>query len=369
MKTIGLWSEEEFEKFYDVTLVKTDDREYFDSFLNDVETQPEAVYELLPNGYANSNLFLYYIKYNYFNDDYCVKANSSKFFFVWEQFVNSMPSYNISALKSYLSIMNSYDFSLLRGKNKLTEVFEAFICKIIEPYVKGDIYINISTADLGIWWKMSNEIHREVALFINEYRSQDTIKVLLDPIIAAAERIQKNLNDIVVSQEVPLFKLSAYLFFLSKTSYIQGRFILSILLVHRALELYFQSLSIECDVTAFVGGTIRYSVDTSSVNVNLVTTETLLEKYGKISKDPGRTKFIKNLNDIRNKCLYAHGFLAFKKSTVETVLNKCERLITRLEGNSRWRSLSSSMGFDLNCEYKLLFDIEDNLGSYCNRIH
>jgi len=368
MKTIGLWCEEEFEKFYDVTLVKTDDRECFDSFLGDLESQPDAVYELLPNGYADSDLFLFYIKYNFFNNGYMVEPHANKFFFAWEHFVDNIPTYNISALKSYLSIVSSYNFRLLRKKGKLAEVFEALICNIIDPYIKGDIYINMSIADFGRWWKLTNKIHNEIDLFIKTYHKLDTLALLLGPIIKDVKKIQKRLNDILTSPTVPLFQLSAYLFFLSKISYKQNSFILSISLAHRALELYFQFLLMENNLAAFHNGVMRYTVNSSSVNVNLVTSEDLLIQYGDLSTDLGRNNFIIKLNSMRNKCLYMHGVLAFEQQTVKSVLDGCERLITRLAGNTRWRSLSNNMGFNLDYEYKILFDIEENLDTYCTRI-
>lgn len=376
MKTIGLWTDDFLDITQNVVLVRKDHYELFELAMDDnLAAKPEAVYILLPNGYEYVAYFLYYIKYAFYNDDYSVvvPANHeyvSSLFFYWESFIKAINDNDIAKYEELLHLLGTYHQGLLKKFKVILEILDDYFSLVLKPLSEGNIYTGLSESDVATWWKLTSQYNLLLNDFLKKQESRyDLSLLLLEPIIRYGTSIRKRLTHLSqASVEDAYYSFSAYCYYLAEYSMKQGKMLSSMVLIHRAVDLYLQSLGIREGIIEATNSGLKYRESIPSRElISITNTIYYLHNKGKFISDSTITDNIKWLNMKRNACLYAHGASGITSPEINSALHRCETIIRRMENAAGWIDATRNYRPNLCLNNSLIFQVEGGLDTFVIR--
>lgn len=337
---------------------------------------PKKCFVLAPNAEERDiPLLMHYIKHCLIGLD--VPIESSKYDLEHREFLNRWHSLieslnNIDHLASLAKLSDIHLLTkghLLTNFDKLHDELRQYLDTIMWPLVEDTPFLRTPThIKLNCWHQavvnQKNLLKEYLAkMDAHSYKDIQIVKNLK----VAAERIyriwsryeQMNAYD-------KLFHVSAYLFFLAKISMKRRQNIMSLVFVHRAMDIYFQNIAMENSlIIEHPKGLVYKPFLGVKDRISLMTTEYVLVQRGIIASDLSRKNYLEWLNTTRNLSILAHGVYGVTSLETENALDKCSAIIKKIEGDLRWQQVSENYSLSNLFNYSNLYDFEREIDSYC----
>lgn len=369
---IGHWEIDHNHKINHV-LVNDSNRDYLSIHLNDVDWIPTEVYYLKPSVKKNEHIFAWYVQMVILGDvnvpihNRTRDTDSGRIIELLETFLNAFNNLDIETCSSISSRCSEIDFSqfYLYKTQWLLEQLTGCV-KIFRTVLINESIFNPLPVDCKSWWEqkfiMKDRLDKSRNLidfdsFKNLSSLQEIIGVF-ENLITISSTWSGYHNKVELHHEIA----SASLFALANHWLRTKNIILTVLSIHRGLDLLMISLAIRNGWIIPTNSGLQYDESRNYVSFN--ETLKLLFRNNLISSDD--KKFIAEVNEIRNHLREIHGFYVVDSQKAEKVMARLERFLQNLSRSSiskAW-SMKEKFNFTPRLDLRIFFDIESGIGSY-----
>ena len=138
-------------------------------------------------------------------------------------------------------------------------------------------------------------------------------------------------------------------------------------MLHRAADLYFQSLGLEERAVIETADGLRYVGD-QITRVSLLQTERSLVHGDAISTDRNRSQLCVKLNSVRNELIYTHGAGCPHREELSTMISDVATMVERVEGNRRWITSANNFFNHPQLDELAIFDAIADVDTFVEEI-
>jgi len=338
---------------------------------------PKSIWSLSQNILEEEYLlFAYYVNYMAYNGnaEICHQGFSdihTAFMFEWENLVRALtpPVCNtIHATKS-IAILRTLLPNLLSQNAVLFDLLEKHIEQILRPHLVDGLFRDASYHErTDLWFHETLSINLKTEQYV---RDLDTRTSLLTEMIRIfrppAKRLLDRFNDLSTSDICDkMFVMSAYFGAMATHHYENDQYSVSVLSLHRALDLLLQSVAWPNNLFTEVAGHLRYNEPKlGKKEVNALDTFYLLKDKRIIVPSHDITEFVINLNRTRNLLQFAHAVYCCSKAETLRLIAKMERMTTQIDGIGKWKSLAAKFKYEPTVKLTTIFDTIPSIETYC----
>lgn len=367
-----MWHEDLVELDSDVLLVRSADIKIYVEYVNAGLIEPaHEIYKVVPNGVNYIDLMSCYLQCT--NSEYkeytvthsAMSGDGYEYFQLWKYLVLSLSSWDAYSSDVLIKLLKNHRFQGLKNTSSLLEFAEATLNGLIKPLINSSPFASlICRDDNKDWWNSRVPLVDSI----------EKLNVLLDKElfgrcynVGEAKSSINKLNKLFgrltgLSLAQSLFLLSAYCFAIAKTNIRNNIVARTFVLLHRSIDLYFQSLCANNNLLIIEGERLAYRG--SSEMVTLMNSEYLLIQTSSINRDRTRHERLKWINTQRNSNILAHGAYDLSDDDQVKCMQYIEDMIRVIEGNNRWH-LSCEEFVPQGIMYdRWLFDIESDFDTY-----
>ena len=145
------------------------------------------------------------------------------------------------------------------------------------------------------------------------------------------------------------YNMSAYFFAMAKTYYKNADYQdVSLLLIHRSVEMYLLSLALENDLIRSTERGFRFKYNDENRLVGVSTLASELKSIGNVTFSAENEMYIRHLNSMRNLSFYTHGVFSYSPKELDECLTKGSQLISTISGNGAWKNLVNELVISLS---------------------
>lgn len=377
-KRIGIWDNDTLE-FYEYTLVRDEDMEYFSLFYEESNIDGIRFLKLKKTVKRNPEIFALYLAESKFQDievdSSCYNSASGYCLSLMKEFIDSFNKLEINKCISLYETLSKIDFSsyyIYRIKNTLDFliVYASFIRDTLLDILPFDLR---SKQDFDLWWD-GNLILSKKFIDFDSARNFDYISELdsLSFLKDKYEQFKKAVKSWSSKRGIENFEVtSGYFQALSAYYFRVENYQASILLSHRSIELLLEFTAYRNSLLRpTTTGLLLETPTGESDNVNLWSTFKVLWSNPEtriLFRDTDKDG-VSKLNRCRNQLRETHGFRVVTRQEADNFLALVERLIKTVGSDLETRSYAQRFSLDLNLNIQNLFSVESELDSYFSEI-
>lgn len=356
---LTLWREDTADEVGEATLIYSHQKDLFLEMINEgLIPKPSHIFLVNEKHKDYTFVFVKYLQYKYnFSPDSIIDSES--FFLLWEQQVKLLPSLNFNQVKCP-NILYKTEFliSLVSNLIKLRE----------DIFIKSPFFAKTWAYFDHAWW------HHDIMFFpiLDEIKgkiNKSAKKDLFFDVCNYLNKIDFSLKALKsqVLQE-RLVASSAYFFAASRKINRNSNLDLSLLLLHRSLDMAIQSIAAEERIIIDSNEGIFYRQNRRT-EVSLNTTKSILVENGCIALNKDQIRVIENINFTRNRSMLTHSFFSITEEDLNEFHRKCQTMIkTMLGDSSKWSEFYKSFIEKPKINESIIFDIEDSFDVFIERI-
>jgi len=252
-------------------------------------------------------------------------------------------------------------------------LLSSFSTRVILPMLDCSPFFGRARNEIKpLWFKEAVNWRKSLGLFIADWERFSAANLLkvdseLNKLEVYAQRQQAAWSSFEKLNVANMFyQLSSFLFGLAKLHLEVGSTVVSLLCLHRSVDMYLQYCGLQCGVIKRSHRGIEYA--SSPDRISITTSLKLLIANGRLTSDAKRDKALDELNSDRNMLVLAHSVYGTKAETVQAFLKIVQDWITNAEGNLQWEK-TRQYWFPLpTLDPKVLFDVETSIDSYIKEI-
>jgi hypothetical protein len=161
------------------------------------------------------------------------------------------------------------------------------------------------------------------------------------------------------------YRLSCYCFGLARIFERVDRPTDGLILLHRAIDLFFQYLGLQEKLIVISLDGLRYAHDRDErIIVSLRSTENFLVEKNILVVDRDRSNFLSEINAVRNQLLYTHGASSPVRDNLSDKMKAATAIIRHLEDDNRWVTITNELFATPSLEENAIFDAMDDIETY-----
>ena len=374
---IGHW-EIDYNHKIDYIVVNDGDRDYLNLHLSDVDWIPKEIYYTKPSVRKNEHMFAWYIQIVVLGDTRIPihqstrDTDSGRIIQLLETFLNAFHNLDVETCSSISSTCNEIDFSqfyLYRTQWLLKQLTD--FVKILRDVLTSESLFNPLPVNCKTWWDqkfiLKDRLDRSRNLI--DFEALENVSSIREMIGVFNDLLKISStwsgyhNKVESHHEIA----SASLFALANHWLRNKNAILTMLSIHRGIDLLMISLALRSGLIVPTNSGLQYEENRSYVSFKETLKLLSNSNSNLISSDD--KKFIEKVNEIRNHLREIHGFYVVNLQEVERIMDKLEIFLRNLSRSSISQVWSMREKFDFTpcLGLRIFFDIENGIDSYLSK--
>ena len=299
-----------------------------------------------------------------------------QFFERWEGLVVSFNSRSLEAFMSNAGELYEVHNDFFPTYNAVIALLRSFSKLAVLPLLDcSPFYGRDAASSRTLWFRESVNCLQDLRSFIGQweqFKSANMVRadsklnelvIFTRRQVAAWDTFQKmNAND-------RCFYFSAFMYGLAETHYNLGNWVVSLLCLHRAVDVYLQYCGLESGVMLQCYRGVEYDTSLSTERVSILVSLRLLESNGYIAPDTTRTRDLGDLNESRNKLVLTHCVYGIKRDDLKRYLLVVEKWIAKTEGSTKWSQIRQNWFPLPTLSPDVIFDVETSIDTYIKEIN
>jgi hypothetical protein len=297
------------------------------------------------------------------------KKNTSveSFFTEWANLISRINNLDYLTAQFVLQSIQKINIPFFSNADNLLRALDKYVNDILLPMIHDYPYHHIPFDKKCCLW------HSHPLKLIRKYSDfQEMINGLpIDEI--SRNNIQKYIKKLISfwsrfiekKKEDKFYMFSAYLYFLAKYYHDHSFHNLSLIMVHRSLDLYFQCMALSEGMMIECDGVLKYDKPHDDDMISLMKTEYILHRNGILTGNKDRRRFLSWLNTSRNYSIFTHYVYSINENDSIKAIITSEKVIRDIEGSSRWiRHVEELIPTNIFSK-ELLFLSEPSFDTFC----
>jgi hypothetical protein len=295
-------------------------------------------------------------------------------FKTWEHLVAAFNARILERFMVAANDINKVENGFFLNVESLVMILRKFFNLIVSPLLDCSPFCGRDPSRKPqMWFRESVNLMQELSKFITHWERFKKENMLhdgckLEELVIYA---RKQINVWQAFQKLDAtkkcFAFSAFLFGLSELHYGLRNWVISLICLHRATDLYLQYCALDEGVMKQSVRGLEYS-NYCSERVSILNSLQVLEYSGRLVSDDVRYRDFKDLNEDRNRLALTHSVYGIRPEDVSKYLRAVETHITKMEGSSRWAQVRRSWFPLPTLKPIILFDIEHSMDTYVKEI-
>ncbi len=351
-------------------------------YIKESEIRPKKVYELIDMEKNQKILILNFIKHYENRDELIVDIDSRliDFFNAFTLLIHSVNEFNACEYKKRkdnLLTIYTNEIEQFSKISLLFDLYDKFLDDIALPITLKTPFLYHDLDDIKtkhwIEYDFSNITGiSEILSKLNEHKNVphfdlEQLKFIYEKIENFKVEIEKY-NHYDTNKKI--FMISAYFFSLAEYFFDKEEFNISLIFIHRSVDLYVQYYAKTISGTPIIrfnNRQLEYSNNSSDHIYLNETLKRIRERSGHMVYTTHQ-EFLDNLNDSRRFSLLSHSIFSIEKETVFRYMTDTKQLIEIIEGDTWWEDTKFIFRFENLFNESNLFIFESSLDTYFQEI-
>jgi hypothetical protein len=300
-------------------------------------------------------------------------ATQMIFFTLWERLVEDFNAVHPRAVFGDLRRLRDVKQGFFPNLDAILNALELFAQHLMVPCLEGSPFCGRAALNKPRQW--SNQavdwLH-SLALLVTrlELARKSVVPVIVPTIEGFLAFVRNSIkgwgNFATLDAKEKCFALSAYTYGLAEMFEERGQYGVSLLLLHRTLDLYFSFCAIGASLLVETASGFEYTGGNYGKAVNALQSFKILKSAGFFAPGLNVESDVRSLNDARNLQLLTHHVYGIKGADAKALRRAVGTLIASIEGASytRWSQAGRQWlplpGIDPKC----LFELEPSITTY-----
>lgn len=317
-------------------------------------------------------ILLYYVKccfcQNHKIENNQYEESISKLDQLWTALIKDLSGFNLINSQLNICELRKEKIDILGELGSVLDLLETFNFEVLGLLDEPSAYRHINLIDKKRNWYIDSpsilfhlkRFHQSLKVFPN---SLGRLKSKINAFIENKIQYWKIFENCNTADK--FYHLSAFYYSHSKRLLERKRFALALIMVHRALDMYFTSIAIRESVISCRGHGLEYRSCPRDPITLSKTNELLCSETNLLIRSRRREQFLTQINKTRNYLSWTHYVYCVKKTEAQLAITEAKNVIKSLEGNNNWRQLVKQHSTIPKLKPEYLFDIEPSIDTFC----
>jgi len=359
-KTLKIWNDDISVTSADAFLIYKKDFDFFQDLIDNDEIAKPKMAFVISNDISLSEMSIFkYIEYKYTFILSSSDIFKSVFFEFWEGLAIGNAIKGDYAVDDKPTILFKYEYLI-------DILLKTFLFR--KNILSTSPMLGLKSSDFDHNWVNKRPcIINDIEDFQKNIKSGVLKNKVISNIYNYLDILKTSITD-VFNSDLSLCLLYASAFCYSSGIYLQrqGDTDKSLLLLHRCLDFFIQSIGVEDQIVRLSDkGLIYDSLVECNKDVNLMTTKGFLHS---ITISEKQDKVFKKVNFLRNRSVLTHSFYTISRNDLTENYTDVHKMLKNIEGNNKWSNKVKSFLNKPEVNNIDIFDFEDSFDLYVKAI-